>query len=52
MKNYYPLFLRLKNVDNIQGIQSALNKEATNIVLYQSDDCGIPSPMRYVYYTI
>ena len=41
-----------KNVDNIQGIQSALNKEATNIVFVSSDDVVFLSDAIRILYNI
>ena len=40
------------NVDNIQGIQSALNKEATNIVFVSSDDVVFLSDAIRILYNI
>jgi len=45
-------FSQAKNVDNIQGIQSALNKEATNIVFVSSDDVVFLSDAIRILYNI
>ena len=45
-------FSQAKNVDNIQGIQSALNKEATNIVFVSSDDVVFLSDVIRILYNI
>ena len=45
-------FSQSKNVDNIQGIQSALNKEATNIVFVSSDDVVFLSDAIRILYNI
>ena len=45
-------FSHAKNVDNIQGIQSALNKEATNIVFVSSDDVVFLSDAIRILYNI
>ena len=45
-------FSQAKNVDNIQGIQRALNKEATNIVFVSSDDVVFLSDAIRILYNI
>ena len=45
-------FSQAKNVDNIQGIQTALNKEATNIVFVSSDDVVFLSDAIRILYNI
>ena len=45
-------FSQAKNVDNIQGIQSALNKDATNIVFVSSDDVVFLSDAIRILYNI
>ena len=45
-------FSQAKNVDNIQAIQSALNKEATNIVFVSSDDVVFLSDAIRILYNI
>ena len=45
-------FSQAKNVDNIQGIQSALNKEVTNIVFVSSDDVVFLSDAIRILYNI
>ena len=45
-------FSQAKNVDNIQGIQCALNKEATNIVFVSSDDVVFLSDAIRILYNI
>ena len=45
-------FLQAKSVDNIQGIQKALVKEATNIVFVSSDDVVFLSDAIRILYNI
>ena len=45
-------FLQAKSVDNVQGIQKALVKEATNIVFVSSDDVVFLSDAIRILYNI